>query len=116
MELSCFSAGTVMNDPVGPLAEHIALDAKLPAGVRPLVYPTLDDQAGNPRAAAQLAAQLVEVAGERPGERPRPAARAGPADGVAEQVQPDPGDRAARAVQRRVAVQGRAEQQRGAVA
>ena len=34
-----------MNDPIGPIAEHVALDAGLPAGVRPLVYPTLDDQA-----------------------------------------------------------------------
>ena len=33
------------SDPIGPLAEHIAMDAKLPSGVRPLVYPTLDDQA-----------------------------------------------------------------------
>jgi sugar (pentulose or hexulose) kinase len=34
-----------MNTPVGPVAEHVALDAKLPAGVRPPVFPTLDDQA-----------------------------------------------------------------------
>lgn len=34
-----------MNEPIGPLADHVALDAGLPAGVRPLVYPTLDDQA-----------------------------------------------------------------------
>jgi xylulokinase len=34
-----------MNEPVGRLAEHVALDAGLPAGVRPLVFPTLDDQA-----------------------------------------------------------------------
>jgi sugar (pentulose or hexulose) kinase len=34
-----------MNEPVGPLSESVALDAKLPAGVRPLVFPTLDDQA-----------------------------------------------------------------------
>jgi len=31
--------------PIGPLADHVALDAGLPAGVRPTVYPTLDDQA-----------------------------------------------------------------------
>src|SRR5204862_5209827 len=34
-----------MTEPVGRLAEHVALDAGLPAGVRPLVFPTLDDQA-----------------------------------------------------------------------
>jgi xylulokinase len=34
-----------MNEPIGPLAEHLALDAGLPPGVRPMVYPTLDDQA-----------------------------------------------------------------------
>jgi sugar (pentulose or hexulose) kinase len=34
-----------MHDPVGPLSESVALDAKLPPGVRPLVFPTLDDQA-----------------------------------------------------------------------
>ncbi len=34
-----------MNEPVGPLANHIASDAGLPTGVRPLVFPTLDDQA-----------------------------------------------------------------------
>ena len=34
-----------MFDPVGPLSESVALDAGLPAGVRPVVFPTLDDQA-----------------------------------------------------------------------
>lgn len=34
-----------MNEPFGPLSESIALDAQLPAGVRPLVFPTVDDQA-----------------------------------------------------------------------
>lgn len=34
-----------MNEPVGPLADHIALEAGLPPAVRPLVFPTLDDQA-----------------------------------------------------------------------
>jgi sugar (pentulose or hexulose) kinase len=34
-----------MNSPVGRIAEHLALDAGLPPGVRPVVYPTLDDQA-----------------------------------------------------------------------
>ncbi|MGL6095024.1 MAG: xylulokinase, partial [Fimbriiglobus sp.] len=33
------------NEPVGPVSESVALDAGLPAGVRPLVFPTLDDQA-----------------------------------------------------------------------
>jgi sugar (pentulose or hexulose) kinase len=34
-----------MNEPIGPLSESCAYDAKLPANVRPLVFPTLDDQA-----------------------------------------------------------------------
>jgi sugar (pentulose or hexulose) kinase len=34
-----------MNEPIGPLSESVALDAGLPAGRRPLVFPTLDDQA-----------------------------------------------------------------------
>ncbi|MDY3554746.1 FGGY-family carbohydrate kinase [Gemmata sp. JC717] len=34
-----------MNEPVGPLSESVALDAGLLPGVRPLVFPTLDDQA-----------------------------------------------------------------------
>ncbi len=34
-----------MHDPVGPLSDSIALDARLPDGCRPLVFPTLDDQA-----------------------------------------------------------------------
>lgn len=34
-----------MSEPVAPLSESIARDAKLSAGVRPLVFPTLDDQA-----------------------------------------------------------------------
>jgi xylulokinase len=33
------------HEAVGPLAEHVALEAGLPGGVRPLVFPTLDDQA-----------------------------------------------------------------------
>jgi sugar (pentulose or hexulose) kinase len=36
---------TDMNEPLGAVCESVALDAKLPAGVRPLVFPTLDDQA-----------------------------------------------------------------------
>jgi xylulokinase len=34
-----------MGEPIGRIAEHIALDAGLPARVSPVVYPTLDDQA-----------------------------------------------------------------------
>lgn len=34
-----------MNAPLGRVAEHLALDAGLPPGVRPAVFPTLDDQA-----------------------------------------------------------------------
>ena len=34
-----------MNEPIGPISESVALDARLPVGVRPLVFPTLDDQA-----------------------------------------------------------------------
>lgn len=33
------------HEAVGPLSESVALDAGLPSGVRPLVFPTLDDQA-----------------------------------------------------------------------
>lgn len=33
------------DEPIGTIAEHIAMAASLPVGVRPLVYPTLDDQA-----------------------------------------------------------------------
>ena len=32
-------------EPIGPLAEHVALDAGIAATRRPLIYPTLDDQA-----------------------------------------------------------------------
>jgi sugar (pentulose or hexulose) kinase len=34
-----------MNHPIGPLAEHAAREVGLPDSVRPLVFPTLDDQA-----------------------------------------------------------------------
>ncbi|HJZ94719.1 MAG TPA: FGGY family carbohydrate kinase, partial [Gemmataceae bacterium] len=34
-----------MNEPVGKLANHVALEAGLPANHRPLIFPTLDDQA-----------------------------------------------------------------------
>jgi sugar (pentulose or hexulose) kinase len=36
---------TDMNEPVGPLAEHLALDAGIAAVRRPTIFPTLDDQA-----------------------------------------------------------------------
>ena len=36
---------TDMNEAIGPLSESIALEAGLPPGHRPLVFPTLDDQA-----------------------------------------------------------------------
>jgi sugar (pentulose or hexulose) kinase len=32
------------NQPIGPLSESVALDAGLPAGCRPVVFPTSDDQ------------------------------------------------------------------------
>ena len=34
-----------MHEPVGRVADHVAMEAGLPAGTRPLVFPTLDDQA-----------------------------------------------------------------------
>ena len=34
-----------MNEPIGAISESVAIDAGLPNGVRPLVFPTLDDQA-----------------------------------------------------------------------
>lgn len=34
-----------MSEPVGPLAESVAYNANLPDNVRPLLFPTLDDQA-----------------------------------------------------------------------
>ena len=34
-----------MNEPIGALADHIAIDAGLPSGLRPPIFPTLDDQA-----------------------------------------------------------------------
>ena len=42
---ACLPEVIDMNAPVGPLADHIALDAGLPESVRPLVFPTNDDQA-----------------------------------------------------------------------
>lgn len=43
--LRCLPKIIPMTEPVGPLAEPIALDAHIPAPIRPLVFPTLDDQA-----------------------------------------------------------------------
>ncbi|HEX3148287.1 MAG TPA: FGGY-family carbohydrate kinase [Gemmataceae bacterium] len=34
-----------MNEPIGPLSDAAAIDAGLPTGHRPLIFPTLDDQA-----------------------------------------------------------------------
>jgi len=34
-----------MDEAVGPLSESMALEGRLPPGVRPLIFPTLDDQA-----------------------------------------------------------------------
>ena len=34
-----------MNEPIGPLSDSVAVDIGLPDGRRPLVFPTLDDQA-----------------------------------------------------------------------
>ncbi len=34
-----------MDEPIGPLSESVAFDAGLPVEVRPLIFPTLDDQA-----------------------------------------------------------------------
>jgi len=34
-----------LSEPIGPLSESVAMNAGLPAGCRPLVFPTLDDQA-----------------------------------------------------------------------
>jgi xylulokinase len=45
LALQCLPEIVGMFEPVGAVAEHVALDAGLPAGVRPAVYPTLDDQA-----------------------------------------------------------------------
>ncbi len=41
----CFPELIPMDEPIGPLSESVALDVGLPNGVRPLVFPTLDDQA-----------------------------------------------------------------------
>ncbi|MCI0700024.1 MAG: xylulose kinase [Planctomycetia bacterium] len=42
---TCLPTIIDLNQPIGPLAEHLILDAGIPKGVRPLVFPTLDDQA-----------------------------------------------------------------------
>lgn len=51
-------------DLIGPLSESVALDAALPAGVRPLVFPTSDDQqAGLVGGGAVEAGQMAVVLG-----------------------------------------------------
>jgi sugar (pentulose or hexulose) kinase len=42
---NCLPTLIEMNEPIAPIADHVAHDAMLSAGVRPLVFPTLDDQA-----------------------------------------------------------------------
>src|SRR5262245_1831412 len=42
---TCLPTIIDMNQPIGPLATHPILDAEIPQGVRPLVFPTVDDQA-----------------------------------------------------------------------
>ena len=62
--LDCLPTILRTNDPVGPLCESVALDCGLPAGVRPLVYPTLDDQAaGLVGGGAVEAGQLAVILG-----------------------------------------------------
>ena len=78
------------------------LDARRPAARG---HDPLDRRAG-----ADLAPEAAEVAHEGVGQAPGAAARAGPADGVAEQVEIGAGDRAARLQDRRVAVHGGAVQ------
>ena len=52
------------HEPIGQLAEHVALDAGLPQGVRPLFFPTLDDQAaGLVGGGATEAGQLAIILG-----------------------------------------------------
>jgi sugar (pentulose or hexulose) kinase len=51
-------------EPVGPLSESLALEASLPAGVRPLVFPTSDDQqAGLVGGGAVDAGQVAVILG-----------------------------------------------------
>jgi sugar (pentulose or hexulose) kinase len=52
------------NEPIGPVSESLALDAKLPAGVRPLIFPTSDDQqAGLVGGGAVEAGQMAIILG-----------------------------------------------------
>jgi xylulokinase len=41
----CLPAIIDMSHPINPLSESVALDAQFPASIRPLVFPTVDDQA-----------------------------------------------------------------------
>jgi len=50
-----------MAEPIGRLAEHVALDAGFPEGVRPVVYPTLDDQAAGLIGGGAVAAGQVAI-------------------------------------------------------
>jgi xylulokinase len=45
MAWQCLPSIVEMNEPIGPLSESIASEIGLAAGQRPLVFPTLDDQA-----------------------------------------------------------------------
>jgi len=50
-----------MMTPVGPLSESIAADCGLPEGVRPLIFPTLDDQAAGLVGGGAVAAGHVAI-------------------------------------------------------
>ena len=69
-----------------------------------MTWPPAERDPLDARAGADLAAEAAQVGDERVGQRARAAARAGPADRVAEQVQVEGGDRAAGPRRRRVAV------------
>ena len=50
-----------MMKPVGPLSESVAADCGLPIGVRPLIFPTLDDQAAGLVGGGAVAAGQVAI-------------------------------------------------------
>jgi sugar (pentulose or hexulose) kinase len=61
---TCLPTVIEMDRPIGPLAEHVVWDAGLPTGVRPLFFPTLDDQAaGLIGGGAVKAGQLAIILG-----------------------------------------------------
>jgi xylulokinase len=78
MAWKCLPRIIGMYEPIGPVAEHIALDAGLSPGSRPMVYPTLDDQAagligGGAVEAGQVAiilgnSAVVNSSADRPAE------------------------------------------------